>query len=118
MSIVDAPSDLKIERQQISGATLVRLRGRADTMAIGTLQTELQLVVDQRPKIVVLDFAGVTFISSRAIGALVELQRGISRNRGSVRIIGASSMVLEALRYTRLDSVFGICQSLDDALAA
>ena len=57
-----------------SGWCLVAVRGRADAEAADQLETDLTAAVGQHPKVAV-DLAGLTYISSAGLRALLQAAR-------------------------------------------
>ena len=56
----------------------------------------------------VLDFSDVHYISSAALGKLINLKKKVTAVRGAVRIRGLHPEMLEIFRITRLDQVITI----------
>ena len=81
------------------------------------LDRALLKITPRRPKYTVIDMAGVTFISSLAMGMLVSFQRGLARHEGRVVLAAVSELVLDVLKRANLDEVFSIYNSVDDAVA-
>ncbi|MEM6303430.1 MAG: STAS domain-containing protein [Pseudomonadota bacterium] len=69
------------------------------------------------PKTVVLDLREVDFIDSSGLGAIVATMKHLAPARKLV-LAGLTPAVDKVFRLTRMDSVFSVFQSLDDALAA
>lgn len=69
------------------------------------------------PETVVLDLQTVEFIDSSGLGAIVATMKHLTPDRRLV-LAGLSPAVDKVFRLTRMDSVFSLFTSLDDALAA
>jgi anti-sigma B factor antagonist len=54
----------------------------------------------------VLDLSGVQYLSSSALGKLVNIKKRLGPSRGALRIRGLHSDLAEVFRITRLDQVF------------
>jgi anti-sigma B factor antagonist len=67
-------------------------------------------------KDVVLDLRQVTFIDSSGLGAIVATMKFLAPDR-SLILAGLTTGVEKVLKLTRMDSVFSIFGTLDEALA-
>ena len=70
-----------------------------------------------RPDLVV-DFAGVTFAGSAALGGFVTLQRLCRQHGGQIVLCNLEDTVLEAFTISRLDSLFRFESDLPAAFEA
>ena len=64
------------------------------------------------------DLGQVEFLASACIGALVELMREIEPMRGRIALGNCADSVAFLFRVTKLDTVFGVFDDLDEALAS
>jgi len=65
-----------------------------------------------------LDFGGIQQVSSAALGRLVKLVSHAHSVRGSLKLCDLHSDMRQVFRITRLDSIFSLYDTRDDALAA
>lgn len=75
-----------------------------------------QLTVDA-PQDVVLDLTAVTFIDSSGLGAIVATMKHLAPDRRLI-LAGLTPPVDKVFRLTRMDSVFKMFMTLEDALSA
>lgn len=66
---------------------------------------------------IILDLAGVEFIDSSGLGAIVASMKQIGNER-RLDLAGLQPVVEKVFRLTRMDTVFRLFASLDDALSA
>jgi anti-sigma B factor antagonist len=66
---------------------------------------------------IILDLAGVEFIDSSGLGAIVASMKQIGNER-RLDLAGLQPVVEKVFRLTRMDTVFRLFDSLDDALSA
>ncbi|MBO9447714.1 STAS domain-containing protein [Ruegeria sp. R14_0] len=66
---------------------------------------------------VVLDLTGVEFIDSSGLGAIVASMKQLGRDR-RLDLAGLNPFVEKVFRLTRMDTVFNLYPTLDDALAS
>ncbi len=67
---------------------------------------------------VIVDLSDVTFVDSSALGAFVGLLRRLRQKDGELKLAALRPPVLMILELTRLDNVFSIYLTVDDAEAA
>ena len=111
-----AVAALQVELVETPQAVVARLIGEGGVMAADALQFSLLGLSAKRPALVVFDLAQLVFVASLVMGALVTFRRGVVRNGGKVKLAGLKPDVLEAFRTARLDELFEISESVDDAL--
>ncbi len=79
----------------------------------GIRQTITDLV-EKDVRHVVLDMRDVEHINSCGLGMLVALQVTLRRVDGDLYLVGLRDIVLEIIHKTRLDTVFHICNSMEE----
>jgi anti-anti-sigma factor len=96
---------------------LVRLCGSADHEQTSALQRCTDLVQGPLRRSVVLDLSGLTFIARAALGALVGLARVVKARSGEFVLTNLSESVAEIMIVMRLDRLFRICATTEEAIA-
>ena len=96
---------------------LLRLEGEASVHAVDRMPLILMLMrlVARRPRFVVVDLSGVTFLSSLAMDALVGLRRDLGRWGGRVKLAAIPPLIYESLKTSRLDMLFEVCATVEEA---
>ena len=101
------------------GATVVELTDRRilDELSINEIGEQLASMVAKSaaPKFV-LDFSGVTHMSSSVLSMLIALRNRIREKGGELRLSGIQPPILELFAMTRLNEIFTICQTREQAL--
>jgi anti-sigma B factor antagonist len=72
---------------------------------------------DDGPNRVILDLSGVDFIDSSGLGAIVAAMKQLGDGR-KLDLAGLTPTVEKVFRLTRMDTVFKLFPSLDDAVTA
>jgi anti-anti-sigma factor len=108
---------LHIEIVPIAEGTLIRLIGEADVTSIDRLQSSLLRITGQRPTLVVFDLASLTYAASLFMGTLVSFRRGIVHHGGQVRLAALQRNVEEAFRVARLEELFAMAATVEEAIA-
>lgn len=81
------------------------------------LREELGKAIDGGLNRIVLDLTAVSFIDSSGLGAIVGALKRVSA-RGDLVVCGLGPAAAQLFRLTRMDKVFRIFDSADDAIAA
>ena len=101
--------------------TLVELIDRKvlDEMEISQISEQLNALVagSDRPKLV-LDFSAVVQMSSSALGMLITLHKHIREREGQLRLCSIQPSIYEVFIITRLNEIFRICRSQEEALSS
>jgi anti-anti-sigma factor len=85
--------------------------------AVHTVGRELHRLIEEDGHTrLVVNFAGVRYLSSEVLGILAGLQREVDPVRGSIVLCGLDSLLRDMLRITHQDRVFDICGDEAEAL--
>ena len=108
---------LKITSQ--GDVTIVELTDRKilDEVKISQISERLKGLVAkaESPKFV-LDFSSVVHMSSSALGMLITLHKRVRERKGQLRLAGIQPAIYEVFVITRLNEIFGITESVEEAL--
>ena len=85
--------------------------------AVHTVGRELhRLIEDEAHTRLVVNFAGVRYLSTEVLAILAGLQRKVDPVRGSIVLCGLEPLLRDMVRITHLDRVFDICGDEAEAL--
>lgn len=90
---------------------------RIDAPAAVAFKENLRGLTQDAPPTVVLNLTEVTFIDSSGLGAIVAAMKHLAPDRQLV-LAGLTPPVDRVFQLTRMDRVFRICATLEDALNA
>jgi anti-sigma B factor antagonist len=109
---------LNITHNIIDGVSVAYLSGAIffDQESI-FLRVHVKDLLDRSPRIV-LDLGNVTRIDSSGLGTLVALYVSARKVGSNIKLANLSKHILEALRITRLVTVFEIFDRTEDAVAS
>jgi anti-sigma B factor antagonist len=109
---------LNITHNIIDGVSVAHLSGAIffDQESI-FLRVHVKDLLDKSPRIV-LDLGNVTRIDSSGLGTLVALYVSARKVGSNIKLANLSKHILEALRITRLVTVFEIFDRTEDAVAS
>jgi len=88
-----------------------------DQANIEAIKSEILALVEKSavPKII-LSFEGVRHISSAVLGALMSINKEISKKQGELRLSSIDKQLMEVFKLTRLDKMLNIYKSTDAAM--
>lgn len=66
------------------------------------------LVENEGHRLMALDFENVQYLSSAALGRLINLKKKVTQAGGKLRLFGVNPDLMEVFRITHLDTVFEI----------
>ena len=106
---------VKVQRQQ--GVAVVEpAMKRLDASVAPAFRQEVVKLVEGGDTKLVLDLAGVQFLDSSGLGAMVSILKALG-NRGTLVVCNVQGAVLSLFQLTRMDKVFAILPSRADAVA-
>ncbi len=88
-------------------------------LVVGNRQEFKQVILDeveQGARLVIVDFTNAAYIDSSGLGALVSLGRRLRELGGDVRLAGLNDDLRTLFELTRLDALFPLSSSRDDAI--
>ena len=100
---------MDIQFREASGATIAEISGSVDGMTAGPLMERLTTEVRSGKTKLVLDFAGVDYVSSAGLRALLATMKETRQKGGDVRLAGVRpevARVLELSGFTHLLKLF------------
>ena len=111
----------RIDVTKTGDVSVVKFRDRKilDEAAIQELGSELFALVEvDNRRTILLDFEGVEFLSSAALGKLITFDRKVKTSKGRLKMCGIAPGILEVFQVTKLNKVFDIRPDAGEALAA
>lgn len=108
---------MEITTTSKDNATILSLNGRIDTATAPELEQAINKVIDGGQRKVLLDFAGVTYISSGGLRVLLATAKKLKNPGDKFGICALSPEVLKILKLAGFTSIFSIYASEGEALA-
>jgi anti-sigma B factor antagonist len=101
-----------------TSGTLVHLEGDVDLNVSPVLRKQLKDLLAKQPPVIVVNMAEVPYIDSSGVATLVECLQGVSRYGGKLRLAALRQQTRSVFEISRLDSVFTILGTVEEALGA
>ena len=109
-------STLKIEVQKQGSSAVVRLHGSAGIYDDVKLRRSLEKLAEEKVHITVLDLTDLDFIASAGLAAVISGHLKNRHHQGEIRLAAPKPAVLEVVQKTRLDLLFPVYESVEQAL--
>ena len=110
------------ETEQIGDTLILAPRRNLSELQLNHFEEETAAVLDLVETLparnIVLDLSGTTYYGSTALGFFVKLWTRIRKAHGQMAFCNVSENELEILHLTKLDSLWSICETREDALQA
>jgi anti-sigma B factor antagonist len=108
---------LSFSVSQGPGYAVVSLTGELDAGTEGEFRDALASVVAGGALRLVVDLAGVTFMASAGIGALMGVRRMLVAEGGSLALASPRGAVAQVLKLTGVGEVIPVAATVADAVA-
>ncbi|HNY11605.1 MAG TPA: STAS domain-containing protein [Candidatus Wallbacteria bacterium] len=107
----------KIENDELTRLSLsvYKIIGRIDPETAVEFENTMRLF-QKKEKNILLDFSQVAYINSFGIGILVDTQKNIVKNNGTIKICGLSESIKKIFQITYLTRVFEIYDDISQAV--
>src|SRR5437762_110406 len=96
--------------------SLLPLKGEIDLHVFPELTASLDALIEKKPKHLVVDLSGVTYIDSAGLAALIVAMQKVEAYGGKFLLAGLQETVRSIFEISRLDQVFQIFPDADAAL--
>ena len=115
-----AAGQRRFDIEEVDGVTIAKFIDKKilDENNIQMIGNQLfGLVDDDGRKKIVLDFSNVEYLSSAALGKLITMNKKVGEAGGNLRLCSIRDDIFEVFKITRLNKVFDIRGTQQDALA-
>jgi anti-sigma B factor antagonist len=109
---------MDIKESHDSGVTTLAPKGEIDLHASPKLREALHEQVEKKAPVLLTDFSGVGYIDSSGLATLVEYVRDAKSFDGKFALYALQPKVKMVFELVRLNELFTITDTRDEALAA
>ncbi len=95
---------------------IVAAAGEIDLHRSAAFQEALLEPLNHRPRRMIVDMAGVSYMDSSGVASLVKLLSRVRRDKVDLRLAGLTPRVRSVFEITRLDTVFDLYPDVQEAL--
>lgn len=97
---------------------VVDVTGEVDLQRSGELRTVLMAQIASKPEKLIVNLEQVSYMDSSGVATLVEALQRVRRGKGKLVLIKLTPRVLNVFEIARLDTIFTIHDSEQEALEA
>lgn len=105
------------DAKSANGVMVVRVEGQLVVGNRNELKEHLQGLLEKGERRFLIDFGQTGYIDSSGLGALVALARKVREEGGDLRLSGLNEDLRSLFELTKLDTLFAISETPDQALA-
>ena len=109
--------ELDIQSETISDGVLMRPTGEIDLSCAATLRQHLSKVQKGTPDRLIIDLSQVPYMDSSGVATLVEAMQVARRSESKLVLCALQDKVRSIFEIARLDMVFTIVDSAEEAAA-
>jgi anti-sigma B factor antagonist len=113
-----AEETMKVTAESREGATIIAPEGDIDLARSPTLRSSLRQAQNTRPPRLIVDLGQVDYMDSSGIATLVEALQNARRASTRLVLCGMKDRVRSIFEIARLDTVFTIVETRDNAMTA
>lgn len=107
---------MELDIRTENGVKIIALTGVLDVTATGEFRNRfMEEVVDENK--VIIDCLGLEYLDSGGLAALLNVYKQLSAQNTRMVFYGLSEGILRVIRFTKLDKVFDLADTLDEAFA-
>ena len=109
---------MKIESIDYKGKKIIAITGDIDMFSSPELRDEIMGHIMKKAAALYIDLKSVTYIDSSGIATFVEGLKSMKLYGGKLQFCGIPNSILEIFRFSKLDRVFEIHSTVDDAISS
>lgn len=107
---------MNIEIVQVQNATIVSPEGDIDTQQSTKLREELKSILESNSLQIIVDLTDVKYMDSSGIATLIEALQICKQGDKQFALCGLNRSVRSIIELARLDTIFVITETWEDAL--
>lgn len=107
---------LTVRTERRGDALIVTAQGDVDLTGSPTLRHELRKAAGEKPMRLVIDLSQVGYMDSSGVATLVEAMQLTRKAQTKMVLCGMQARVRSVFEIARLDSIFTIAGTLDEAV--
>ena len=103
--------------RQAPEACVVEVRGEIDLSTVPVFKDALTAATETGTH-VIINMTDVSYMDSSGFGTLLSAKKQLRSSGGSIHLVGCNDVIARMLHITRLNTIFSLHASEDDALRA
>jgi anti-anti-sigma factor len=107
---------MELFRRKEGNAAVVSVKGRLDAVSSPEVEKELDRLIVEGERRLILDFGGLDYISSAGLRVVLAATKKLKGKEGTLFIASLGSMVKEVFEISGFGAIIPIFSSVDEAL--
>jgi anti-sigma B factor antagonist len=99
------------------GVTVIKIEGSLDTQTSSEAQEELDRLVDDGARKLLIDFAELAYISSAGLRVLLATAKKLHTDQGEMRMCNMNDVVSEVFEVSGFSTIFKVFPTDSEAMA-
>lgn len=104
------------EKEFPQGIIVYIQENRIDMSISRKFKEEIGKIIAKKPSILIMDFKETEYLDSSALGTLVTILRDTKSNGGEIRLVNLNQTLRTLLKLSKLETMFKIYDSLEEAV--
>jgi len=109
---------MDIVKTELQGFIVVSISGEVDLNSSPQVRKVFDEFIDKKVTKIIIDFKKVSYIDSSGLATLIEMMQRMKKNQGTMSLINMSDKIRNLFEITKLDKLFKIYRTQDEALTA
>jgi anti-sigma B factor antagonist len=101
---------------QANGYKILDVEGEIDVYTAPQFKEAVNEIISSGQKDLIVNMAHVSYMDSSGFGTLLSATKRLRPEGGTVNLVSVNSAIDRMLRITRLNTVFGIYSTIDEAI--
>jgi anti-anti-sigma factor len=97
--------------------TIIRIEGNLDTQTSTEAQEELERIVDDGARKLLIDFADLAYISSAGLRVLLVTAKKLGTDQGEMRMCNMNDVVREVFEVSGFSTIFKVFPTDSEAMS-
>jgi anti-sigma B factor antagonist len=108
---------MNIKKEKIGDFSVLKIKGRVDTIHSSTLEGEVNQLFDSGEKNLIFNCSGMDYISSSGLRVFLVTQKKVTPINGKLYLCNMQPAIQEIFRISGFSTLFRIFNSQEEALA-
>lgn len=108
---------MRITQSKVGEHTIIAIEGEVDLNSSPQLRKVFSDLIDKGAAKVVVNFAKVSYIDSSGLATLIEMMQRQKKGQSTMALVEMSDKIKSLFEITKLDKLFAIYRTQDEAVA-
>lgn len=100
-----------------AGVPVLGVAGEVDVFTAPEFKVAISEAIDSGIVDLVIDLTKVSYMDSSGFGILLSATKRVRPKDGSINLVACNEAIERMMKITRLDTVFNLCRTVDEAAA-